>query len=278
MTFARLSVIQGGCRREAATAVAAATLPILTTLVDKSLLRLGENGRYQIHELLRQFAAEKLADSPDILQQTRALHAHYYTRFLGDRFAEMTGGDQQMAVQEVAAELENVRAAWQWAVSQRDGPTLAYAVTTLHTFYQYQGRFREGVDALQTAVAALQAAGPSPERDRSLAMLLSCAGWLEMRCGRISEATEIVETAVALYDNLNQLPPPGAGTDPLTTLSLLAVISGDYARCKTLGQQAWQRAAARNDQQNLAYAGYSLTSVALAEEDYETTLDLAQKR
>jgi hypothetical protein len=68
-----------------------------------------------------------------------------------------------------------------------------------------------------------------------------------------------------------------AGTDPLTTLSLLAVIGGDYEQSRALGEQAWQRAAARNDQQNLAYAGYSLTSVALAEDDYKTALDLAQK-
>lgn len=277
MTFARLSVFQGGCRREAATAVTQATLPVLTSLVDKSLLRLEENGRYQIHELLRQFAAEKLAADPAALQQTQAQHAHYYNRFLGDRFAEITGGDQRTAVQEVAAELDNVRAAWQWAVSHRDGPALAEAVTTLHTFYQYQGRFREGSEALRTAVTTLQAVTPSPERDSALALLLTCAGWLEMRFGRIAEATEMVETAVALYDDLHQLPPPGAGTDPLTTLALLAVIGGDYGQSKVLGQQAWHRAAARSDQQNLAYAGYSLTSVALAEGDYEAALDLAQQ-
>ena len=61
--FRKLSVFQGSFQREAAQIVAAASLPILTSLVDKSLLRLTPTGRYEIHELLRQFAAEQLGQT-----------------------------------------------------------------------------------------------------------------------------------------------------------------------------------------------------------------------
>ena len=44
--FPRLAVFRGGFRREAAEAVTGATLPLLTSLVDKSLLRWQANGRY----------------------------------------------------------------------------------------------------------------------------------------------------------------------------------------------------------------------------------------
>lgn len=47
--FKRLSVFRGGFLREAVAAVTGASLPILSTLVDKSLWRLDGNGRYQIH-------------------------------------------------------------------------------------------------------------------------------------------------------------------------------------------------------------------------------------
>jgi len=63
--FRQLSVFRGGFQREAAQAVAAASLRILTSLVDKSLLRLTPTGHYEIHELLRQFAAEPLRQSSD---------------------------------------------------------------------------------------------------------------------------------------------------------------------------------------------------------------------
>jgi predicted ATPase/DNA-binding CsgD family transcriptional regulator len=274
--FARLSVFRGGFRREAATAVAQATLPLLTALVDKSLLRLEENGRYHLHELLSQFAYEKLAELPEQCQQTLARHAHTFTRFLGERFALMTSGAQKEVVAEVAEELKNIRAAWQWAAEQQDAPALEEGATALHTFFQYQGRFREGATMFAAAVSALQQAPPSIERDCALAQLLTCASWLELRFGRIAEAAEMAETAVSLYESLGQLPPPGAGTDPLAPLSLLAVIAGDVGRGITLGQQAWQRAEARGDRQNLAYAGHSLVSAALHQGNLAEAFRVAQ--
>jgi DNA-binding CsgD family transcriptional regulator/tetratricopeptide (TPR) repeat protein len=249
---------------------------VLTTLMDKSLLRLEENGRYQIHELLCQFAYEKLAESPEPHYEVLTRHAHTFTRFLHDRFEPMTGGAQKQAVLEVAEEQKNIRAAWQWAVEQQDAPALEEAATALHTFYQYRGRFRDGAGVFRMAVSALQQTPSSTARDCALARLLTCASWLEMRFGRIAEATEMAKTAVALYDKLDKLPPPGAGTDPLAPLSLLAVIGGDIRRGIALGQQAWQRAEARNDRQNLAYAGHSLISAALHEGNLEEAYRLAQ--
>ncbi|NUO02992.1 MAG: hypothetical protein HUU01_20475, partial [Saprospiraceae bacterium] len=51
----KLSVFQGGCLREAAIQVTGATLTLLSSLVDKALLRRAESGRYELHELIRQF-------------------------------------------------------------------------------------------------------------------------------------------------------------------------------------------------------------------------------
>ena len=66
--LARLSVFRGDFGREAAAAVADADLRLLSDLVSKSLVRRSDFGRYELHELLRQYAAEKLAaESPDAL-------------------------------------------------------------------------------------------------------------------------------------------------------------------------------------------------------------------
>ena len=59
-----LSVFCGHFPRDAAEAVAEASLDVLSSLVDKSLLRITASGRYNLHELVRQLAAEKLAESP----------------------------------------------------------------------------------------------------------------------------------------------------------------------------------------------------------------------
>lgn len=276
--FMRLSVFRGGFLRAAAEAVAGATLPILTALVDKSLLRWQPDGRrYQVHELLRQFGEEQLSLTPEALAQARDRHATYYTAFLGDRFGDLTGARQCAALGEIGAELDNVRAAWAWAVGQRRIADLNYAAMALHTFYQYRGRFVEGVEAFAPAVAAVDEVPPSKERGRALAMLLTCAGWFEMRFGRVEEATHMQEKALSLYRAHNLSPPPGQGTDPLTALSLLAATRGEYEQAMALGQQARQRAADRSDSKNKAFACHGLASGALAQGDYQAALGYAQE-
>jgi hypothetical protein len=60
--LAALSVFQEGFDREAAVQVAGASLFLLASLESKSLLqRNSATHRYEIHELLRQYAAEQLA-------------------------------------------------------------------------------------------------------------------------------------------------------------------------------------------------------------------------
>ena len=69
--YAALSVFRGGFSREAAVQVTGVSLPVLVSLVDKSLVRHTQTGRYDVHELLRQFASEKLEEDAD-LESARA--------------------------------------------------------------------------------------------------------------------------------------------------------------------------------------------------------------
>lgn len=276
--FKRLSVFRGGFRRDVAKTVAAATLPILTNLVDKSLLRWEpDSQRYQVHELLRQYASDLLAQMPAERDRCCDVHARYYMAYLGDRFDALTSGQQVAVLAEIGRELDNIRAAWSWAVSHGLRAELEYAAMGLHTFYQYRGRFQEGVDAFSSALGVVEQISPSPERDYTLAVLLNCAGWLEMRFGRMPAAQEMQERALALYRQLDRLPAPGQGTDPLTALSQLAAARGDYDQALVLGQQAWQRAADRADSKNKAFAGFGLANAALAQGDYETALQYAHQ-
>lgn len=69
----------------AAQAVAAASLPILLSLADKSLIRSEGDGRFSMHELLRQFAEEKLSANPETVQTVRNQHATHFTNLLAIR-------------------------------------------------------------------------------------------------------------------------------------------------------------------------------------------------
>jgi predicted ATPase len=92
--FAKLSVFRGGFTREAAQAVAGANLRPLARLVSKSLVQAGrEEGRYQIHELLRQYGAEKLEESGEETA-VRQKHSHFYCAALHSWEAELKSARQ----------------------------------------------------------------------------------------------------------------------------------------------------------------------------------------
>jgi len=112
-------VFRGGFRREAAAQIVGASLPTLADLVDKSLLRRAATGRYEIHDLLRLYAEEKLHAIPAEFEQVNNAHCRYYAELLMAHKSELKGDDLSTALSVLEQELENVRAAWNWAVSQR---------------------------------------------------------------------------------------------------------------------------------------------------------------
>ena len=95
--FMRLAVFRGGLTRAAAQTVAQASLPMLSALVSGSLLRRDSGGRYQVHELLRQYAEEQ-PRAIDQLDATRDAHSAYFAEFLQARDPDLKGRRQLAAL------------------------------------------------------------------------------------------------------------------------------------------------------------------------------------
>src|SRR5258708_1576469 len=83
-TFRKLSVFRGGFTLEAAIHVANSSRQCLTALVDKSLVQMTPTGRFDLHELLRQYAKERL-EGADETAATQPAHSHYYPAFIHAR-------------------------------------------------------------------------------------------------------------------------------------------------------------------------------------------------
>ena len=136
----KISVFRGGFTRRAAVQVAgsqggmASTLKLLGRLVDRSLLQADPAlGRCQIHELLRQNAADKLKRSgeADFIQTA---HSAYFTHWLAKREADIYGKNQAAALDAIAADFANIRSAWKWALQQNDTHAIRRALETLFWF------------------------------------------------------------------------------------------------------------------------------------------------
>jgi DNA-binding CsgD family transcriptional regulator/tetratricopeptide (TPR) repeat protein len=274
--FQRLARFRGGFDRAAARHIADASLAVLSALVDRSLLRWRPNGRYDLHELVRQYAEEQLAQSPAELHQICNRHSAYYADFLANQHRALIGPQQRAAMAMIQTEFENVRLAWQWAVEQKRLEEIRRANLVLFSFCQRQGRYQEGLLLLEAALAMVTTCPQSPMRDQTLAEVLTGCGWLAMRLGQVVQARDAFENATTLYASGEFIPQPAMGSDPQTGLPLLAMISGDYAAALNLGQRAWQAAAARNDHPNQVVAGFGLTSAAIARGCYKEALDYAR--
>ena len=192
-TFSKLSVFRGGCTREAAQAVAGASLQTLLQLVDKSLLRRTSTSRYEVHELLRQYGEAFLKQRQEYAQ-TQQRHSRFFLSWLGKKTTDLKNHQQEVALKAIASDIGNVHIAWQFAVTEQHVATLGEATICLLIFNEYQGRFKEGADAFRQAAEALltnsvHMAERSPEEALSkeqqivLGQLRAAQGWFSTRLG-----------------------------------------------------------------------------------------------
>ncbi len=171
--FMKLSVFQGGFTRVAVQAVAGATLQILAALVNKSLLQHVANGRYDIHELLRQYAAEKLNHFPQASNTALNLHCVYYAEFMDFQRGRLKSAQQSVALIEVEVEIANVCAAWTYMIYHRKVAQLHRSAAGLFHFLDLRGRYQEAADLAGQTAKALRSDAPDPETQIIVGQLLA---------------------------------------------------------------------------------------------------------
>jgi predicted ATPase len=262
--FPRLAVFRGGFTREAAEAVAEAPLRVLNGLVRKSLLRRtspGEagaagGGRYELHELLRQYASERLGPAEGAGSAAR--HATHYLAFVASREHGLARGAPRGAVVELRRELDNVRAAWAWAAAGAAGDlpespaaleALDASAYALWQLYVLQGPLTEGEQVMGAAADGLLArpapppgalGAPAAGRARAVAgKLLALRAALLIQLGRHDRVLPAAAQAVAL----SEAPGGPAGAAPLRGAALEGAALGHLTRGQALRRLGQHRAA-----------------------------------
>jgi tetratricopeptide (TPR) repeat protein len=203
-----VSIFCGGFTWQAARQVADASLHDLRTLVDKSLLHRTVMDRFEMHELLRQYAEERLDQEPVASQATRDQHCAYYTSALQQWAMDLKGPRQQRALAEMDAEIENARMAWNWSVRQGQIKRLDQAMEGLCLFYTWRSRYEEGkavcravVEGLQSAHKGWQAAAPD-DGPRVQARALMWQSVFERELGCTDLADQLLGQGLALIEEL----------------------------------------------------------------------------
>ena len=197
-----LSVFRGGFTRRAAQQVTGALSRELRALVHRSLLSQTPGSRYEVHELLRQYAAERLAQSPSGRDGIHDHHSAHYASALERWENDLKGPRQQAALGAMRAEAENARAAWEWVAEHRQLERLGRALEGLCLFYERQVRYREGATACRLAAERL--AGLAASSSNELRLLARVLTWQSVFVHRFEGAGashQLLGRSLALLDH-----------------------------------------------------------------------------
>ena len=200
-----VSLFRSGFQREAAEQVAAATLPLLSSLIAKSFLRRSESGRYSQHELVRQYAAMRLHEDPHTESSARDRHARYYLALWASSENGLKSSKQRQVMQSLIVEIDNFRAAWDWAVTQRQFELLGSCLRALLLVYDLRGWYAEGIERLESMVQhlLLSAADLQYQYPEMLGLASALRGWFHFRRGQLQKARECFEQSLNIVRSVN---------------------------------------------------------------------------
>ena len=275
--FRRLGIFVGGCTIEGAEAVCDPAgelgvdmLDALSSLVDKSLLRqLGDadsEPRFGMLETVREYALERLVDSPDA-DSTRAAHEDVFAKLADQASREIMGPHQKEWVDRLSSERDNLRSALQRLADDGEIERALDMAAALWRFWQMRGNLAEGRATLADLLARPNAAQPSLARARALSGLGGLAYWQS----DMAAAEDAYLEGLALERSLDD---PIGLVEALYNLGYARGLTGSWAEARALYEEAAEIADRLGNQMWILRLREALAFLMFHMGEYETALQL----
>jgi predicted ATPase/class 3 adenylate cyclase len=247
--FRRLSVFTGGADLNGVQAVVDPdhelgedVLDLLTALVDRSLVRSIQDGdvaRLAMLETIREYAAERLADSGETAA-LEARHAAYYTALAEAAAGVMRDPRRDELLDQFDREIGNLRAAITWSMRTGQSDTGLRLTTALSDFWHLRNHIAEAVRAIQDLLEASVADGVTVLRARATLIAAGLLTWL----ADSESSRPLAEKGIAMAEQLGDVMGVALGksslgwsifyTDPKQAL---AVFEEGVAAARTAGDE-----------------------------------------
>jgi predicted ATPase/transcriptional regulator with XRE-family HTH domain len=209
LVLMRLSVFQGGFTREAAFSAAGASIPMLSSLVDKSLLRhINTPDRYDLHELIRQYTYAQLQADPAEELQASEKHSIYYASWIAALETPFKSARQAYTSQLIRSETSNWLAGWHRAVAHGRLELLRKMSPCLNWYFEVHGYYDEALSVFNAALERFRASG-SPaslqgaEERSAFAGLVDQVGWFEFRKGNVEQGAALLAESLEIAREYN---------------------------------------------------------------------------
>ncbi|MFO1329761.1 MAG: BTAD domain-containing putative transcriptional regulator [Rubrivivax sp.] len=252
----QLALLPQAVDREMLRAVLHAPLPVVASLVDRSLVRADGDGRFSLHALIRRLAAPHAVDAAAL----RARHAHH----MGQRAqGPATSHTAYLAALDLA--IDHHRAAWGWALQAGHAALLQVLAVALATHEFERGPLGQVVPPLRQAATVLQTRtgeeGVAGDAGKALATVCTALSTLQFRLGQMDEAVHRARQVLELVDA--GMPDRGVLADALITLFSVHLHRGDMAAAAALVPRYQAEARASGDRVREAY-GHTIAGQAQA--------------
>jgi predicted ATPase len=263
--FARLAVFNGGWTLEAAEGVCEADIDKLQSLVDKSLVRVREAGRFWMLETIREFAGERLAESGEE-EDLRRRHAKFFLRLAESANLSTDTTDLGQRFEVVIPEQDNLRAAIDWAAESGDVILALSIMIALDSFWVSNDP-HEGARRLASLVEAEKNLPPELH-----ARALRSWGGLIFITGDFERGSELHHQSLAMFRELGD---DLAVAHGLHRLAVEAAWTGEHERALALSDESLSLHKRLGSPSGEAMALGVLADIAQKEKRYEEALELS---
>ena len=182
----------------------------LASLVDKSLVRqAGANGdsRFVMLATIREYAVERLDESPEFDAAARRAHAAYFADFARRESEAVTGDRRDAALSALTADAENLSRAWRYWLGDRNVDQLNPLIDGLWLVYEAQSRYQAMADLAGELLEVLATTPATRERAlQELTLRTSRARALMGLHGLTDEVEEELRRALALFEGEREVP------------------------------------------------------------------------
>jgi predicted ATPase len=180
-------------------------LECLASLVDKSLVRQADAGaegpRVAMLETIREYAAERLDDRPELAATARRAHAAYFADFARRQWEHLTGRGRGPALAAMTADLENLRLAWDHWVAANELDQLNKLVDSLWLLYDARGWYHDTLRLTTDLLEVLSSSASTPDRVlQEVTLRTSLARALMATKGYTPEVEEVYARTLELFE------------------------------------------------------------------------------
>jgi len=304
-----LAILLGTFSSEAAAEIASASPAAMAALADKALLTQMPDGRWHLHEVVRQFAWEQSGRAPALRDTVRNRRDAYCMTWLHAIGKRLEGPHELPALADIDKESANLREAWQSCARAGNVAALEAAAPAWFDYLECRSFIGEGIaaaevwrqaagkksaaqalfylglfqrfgartaDALATLDEAVAALPRNASSSRLLVQARSAKAFTFLLLGRLADAENEAAEVLTLAEQLGD---PSLLASACRVLGLAMLQSGRREECRALQQRALALALAAGRpsllaaaHNNLALAENHLGNYAAAEAGYQSAL------